>query len=134
MVTFSAKEIPLRTALNKILSDLGLTYVIGDDVLLITTPDKAGSILQTRLYDVRDLVLRDADPLGPADFDSLVEAIRTSVNPQSWERNGGPCSIAPYASNGLCTLIVVQTFDGQEQIDGLLNELRHLKPQRYLRQ
>jgi hypothetical protein len=131
---FALKDISLRAALNHMLSPYGLTHLIKDDLLLITTKDKAATMLETRLFDVRDLAMRETDLNGTPEFDSLVEMIRQTVNPQSWDKMGGQCSVAPFGNNGVCALVVVQTYDGQEQIESLLAELRHLRPQRIMRQ
>ena len=39
------------------LRDLGLTYVVQDEVLQITTPDVAEQRLVTKVYPVADLVI-----------------------------------------------------------------------------
>ena len=49
--------IPLRSALRIILEPLGLTYVIRNDVMEITTETEAAEILSTRVYPVADLVV-----------------------------------------------------------------------------
>ena len=46
----------VQTALRLILEQLGLTYVTHDNVIMITTPEDAGSQLVTRVYDCRDLM------------------------------------------------------------------------------
>ena len=46
------------------LRDLGLTYVIKDDALWVTTPEKADEILVTRAYPVADLVVPFQSMLG----------------------------------------------------------------------
>lgn len=56
-ITKNLKGISLRSALRLLLGGLDLTYVIKDEVLLITTPEKAGSELVTKVYPVADLVL-----------------------------------------------------------------------------
>jgi hypothetical protein len=130
LVTFSIKNITLRSALNFILTPHGLTSMIKDEVLLITTKAKADSIFETRLYDVRDLVVHDDEPGAPPDFDSLVDAIRLTVNPQSWDKAGGQGSVAAFSNNGVCALIVWQNDQGHEQLEQLLNKLRSLEPTR----
>lgn len=60
-VTKKVKGISLRSALHLILNDLNLTYMISDEVLLVTTPDRANRTIETRVYPVIDLVL-PADP------------------------------------------------------------------------
>jgi hypothetical protein len=56
-VTANLKGITLRSALRLMLSKMDLTYVIEDEVLQITTAEKAGTKLVTRVYPVADLVL-----------------------------------------------------------------------------
>ena len=56
-VTTNLKGVSLKSALRLMLRGLGLTYVIKDSVLLITTPEQAESELETYVYPVGDLVL-----------------------------------------------------------------------------
>ncbi|NLF72708.1 MAG: VWA domain-containing protein [Candidatus Anammoximicrobium sp.] len=56
-ITRNLKGISLRSALRLMLKDLGLTYVVKDEVLLITTPEEAESKLVTKVYPVGDLVI-----------------------------------------------------------------------------
>jgi hypothetical protein len=52
--------------------------------------------------------------------DELLEAIRGSVDPDSWKENGGHCSIDHFAGK----LIVTQYDEAQTQVADLLNALR----------
>ena len=56
--------ITLRSALRLMLRDLELTYVIADEVLQITTQERAGSSLVTKVYPVGDLVLPIQSGIG----------------------------------------------------------------------
>ncbi|MGB9687981.1 hypothetical protein [Thermogutta sp.] len=56
-VTKSLRGISLRSALRLLLRDLDLTYVIKDEVLLITTPEQARNDLVLKVYPVADLVV-----------------------------------------------------------------------------
>ncbi len=56
-VTKSVKGISLRSALRLILEEFDLTYVVQDEVLKITSKEKADEILTTRVYPVADLVI-----------------------------------------------------------------------------
>jgi hypothetical protein len=60
-VTVSFKQISLRAGLRNMLGELGLTYLIKDEVMQITTPEDAGSQLITKVYRVGDLVV----PIAP---------------------------------------------------------------------
>jgi tetratricopeptide (TPR) repeat protein len=66
-VSKNLRGISLRSALRLMLKDLELTYVVRDEVLLITTPEEAESKLVTKVYPVGDLVLpitSGGSPLG----------------------------------------------------------------------
>lgn len=54
-VSYRLRNIKLKTGLKVLLGELGLTYMIQDDALVITTPEDAGSHLHIRVYDCRDL-------------------------------------------------------------------------------
>ena len=56
-MTKNLKGVSSKSALRLMLHELGLTYVIKDEVLLITTTEAAESKLSTRVYSVADLVI-----------------------------------------------------------------------------
>jgi type II secretory pathway component HofQ len=58
-VSINVHEIKLASALNLILRQNDLTMIIQDEVLQITTKDRANSILVMRVYDVHDLAEAD---------------------------------------------------------------------------
>jgi hypothetical protein len=60
-VTKDLSGISLRSSLRLLLGDIDLTYLIKDEVLLITTKEKAGENLVIKVYPVADLVL----PVNP---------------------------------------------------------------------
>lgn len=55
-VTRNLRDVSLAAILRRMLKDLDLTFVIRDDVLLLTTPEEMGAKLSTRVYPVFDLV------------------------------------------------------------------------------
>ena len=55
-VSFDVKGISLKSGLRLMLRPLGLTYVIEDEVVQITTPEDAGSRQNVRVYDCRELL------------------------------------------------------------------------------
>ncbi len=61
-VTKSLRGVQLGSALNLILEDLELRYVVRNEVLQITTPEDAESQLEIRVYDCRDLLAMPAPP------------------------------------------------------------------------
>ncbi|HEV7221327.1 MAG TPA: hypothetical protein VGN42_01405, partial [Pirellulales bacterium] len=56
-VTRNIKGITLRSALRLMLGEMDLTYVIRDEVLMITTKTEAENMLSTKVYPVGDLVI-----------------------------------------------------------------------------
>ena len=56
-ITRNIRGISLKSALRLMLKELDLTYLIDNEVLLITTQDEAGQRLSTKVYPVADLVL-----------------------------------------------------------------------------
>jgi hypothetical protein len=55
-VTKSLRGVRLRSALNLLLEDCELTYVVKDEVLQITTPQDALAMMEIRIYDCRDIL------------------------------------------------------------------------------
>ena len=66
-MTVSLRGISVRAALALILRNLNLTWVVRDEVILITTPEEAESWMEARVYDVSDLTL----PLSSYPFDGM---------------------------------------------------------------
>jgi hypothetical protein len=56
-VTLALSDIPLKSALNLLLDPMELSYVVRNDVLMITSKLSAASQLETRVYPVADLVV-----------------------------------------------------------------------------
>ncbi len=67
-VTLDVKGISLRSALKLLLRPLDLTYVIQDEVLMITTPEEAENRLSIKVYPVGDLVI---PPYSPASMGGM---------------------------------------------------------------
>ena len=125
-------ETRLRFALVRMLSERELTYIIRDEVLFITTHEKAEESLLIGLYPVRDLVEIGNDswiePLGArCDFESLTNVIQSTIAPDTWGTVGGPSSIG--ALLPVPTIVIAQTQDAHEKISELLTTLREVKKQ-----
>ncbi|MEO1498111.1 MAG: vWA domain-containing protein [Planctomycetota bacterium] len=63
-ISVNLRNISLRSALRLMLKPLELTYVISDEVLLITSEDEALNRLSVKVYPVADLVLPIITPQG----------------------------------------------------------------------
>jgi len=84
--------------------------------------------LNAVVYNVGDLVRSKLD--AEADFDSLIDTMISSIEPESWSDLGGHGSIEPLAPD---QLVISQTSDVHEKIEALLKSIREgrtkLKPQ-----
>ena len=60
-----------------------------------------------------------------ADFDTLIELITTTIEPDSWDEVGGPGTIAEFPTN--LSLVISQTQEVHEKISDLLEQLRRLQ-------
>ncbi len=96
-VTVRLVERQLQTVLQAMMLDLGLSWTLRDGVLWITSPDEAGQLFKTAVYDVRDLC-RDR-----AESEALRGAVTSQLSTELWEDLGGPGSIC-FARPG--TLVV----------------------------
>ncbi len=113
-ITAKLQNITLRSVLNLLLRDLKLTYLVKDEVLMITSPERADAFLEARVY---------AFPRqSPAQMDALVKLIR-EMDPESWSDSGGPGYIGVYGHG----LLVRQTQKVHEQIHQVLHQLQYLK-------
>lgn len=126
-ITFTVSGIPLGAALRLMLRPLDLTYVLHDDVVLITTVDEAQGLVEARVYDVTDLLVVDPVSRRP-DYDSLIQMISSVIAPDTWpEGNRGAISVLPPGS-----LVVLQTESAHDALEQLLRNLRALQERRDL--
>src|SRR5262249_50720291 len=92
-VSVSLKDVTLRTVLKKVLADVGLTYIVKEGAIQVTTEERAKQTLTVRTYYIGDLLgfapgVRFS-PYARA-INDIIGLIVSSVEPQSWWVNGGP--------------------------------------------
>ncbi len=124
-ITLRLADVSLLSGLNFMLHQMDLTWTIHDEVLLITTPEEAENMLITKVYDVADLVLcKDKAGEEWADYDTLIELITSTIEPDSWDEVGGAGAIevAPFA--GAKMLVLAQTCQVHWQVEQLFDKLR----------
>jgi hypothetical protein len=119
-VTVNIHNVSLRSALRLMLKSTQLTYVIEDEVLMITTPQAAEANLKTCVYDVGSLI---GDRGG--DFDSIIDAIVSCVATDTWSENGGGEAEIRPIKPGL--LVISQTAAVHEEVRNLLEALRKMR-------
>jgi len=100
-ITFKANKITFRTALKKILGDVGLAYILKDGVVQVVTPQVAANTMTTKSYYIGDLLPVPDIRFGPLFNQSrdqyfanqVMQMILMTVEPQSWAMNGGQGTI-----------------------------------------
>jgi hypothetical protein len=113
-VTISLKDVTLESALDLLLSPLQLDFMIKDEVLRITTAAEERQTFQMEVYPVRDLLLDRG-----FDREELLDVLRSSVAPQSWDNSQAMLRIA---RDNL--LIVRQTPRTQRDLGRVLEQFR----------
>ncbi len=120
-ITMCLTGVSLESTVDLILRQHDLTWIVWDEVLLITTPDKAAESMTTNVYDLTGLFGHDASA-----SDSLVSLITDTIDPTSWCQ-GGPGAIVTLRTEGLHVLVITQTQKVQWRIDELLKTLADFK-------
>ncbi len=124
-VTIELSALPLRSALNLMLRRFYLTWLIENDVLLITTFEEEDSLLTTKVIDVADLVVcKNTKGELWDDYDSLIDAITTTILPTTWDQVGGPGSIVPANFGTAKAIVVSQTYTAHCRVAELLEGIR----------
>jgi hypothetical protein len=122
-------KVAARTVLRTILSNLGLYYTVKEEVIMVTTAEKARSMMTTKVYPIGDLVSGGLLPLqlGGGGLDQLamtqnakmiIEMITSSVDPPSWKVNGGEGTIV--FNLATMSLVVKQSAEVHSMLGGLM--------------
>ena len=126
LVTLKLAGVKLRSALRSLLDPIGATFVVQNEALIITTKTYADNITPTRVYQVHDLVVvPNRSTVAVPDFESLLELISLSVQPETWRENGGTYGeYRSFQGPGILVLVITQREEAHEQIEKLLADLR----------
>ncbi len=126
-VTAELRRVTLPVALSMLLHPYDLTYLLANEVVLITTTDVAYQELTVGVYPVADLVQFGEWKVGGGkqDFAPLVDLIQQQISPDSWNKVGGPGAIE--TSYNTSSLVVSQREDAHEELRRLLDGLRRLR-------
>ncbi|QDU27273.1 hypothetical protein ETAA8_23600 [Anatilimnocola aggregata] len=121
-VTIALKDVSIQSFLNLTLRNLNLTFMVRDEVLVITTVEETQSPenMTTRVYPIKDLL--DAKT---HDYDALIDLITSTIEPDSWQDVGGPGSISAFENS--CCLVFSQRRDIHQRVAALLTTLRKAK-------
>lgn len=89
-----------RTVLRTVLADLGLTYIIKNEVIQIVSQARANQELVTRVLPVDSLLFGQTGWTPEA----LIDFIQNNIEPSSWKSGGGNGTITFYPA-GRCLII-----------------------------
>jgi serpin B len=121
-ITISLEAIRRDAALDFALRSLALDWTIAGNAVVISTPEELERTLATRVYDVSALI--GGDGFDGADFDSLIDAIQSTVHTETWAENGGgEAEIRPLWVGKKGVLIISQTRRAHLAIRKLLDDL-----------
>ncbi len=121
-ITVHLEHVYSATAINIVLQSLGLASMIEDEVLKVTSEERAQGGLQITVYQIKDLV-GDAEDVK-LEFERLIETIRMVVAPESWDNMGGSGSLSAHFSTN--SLVVRQVRLVHDEIEWLLAEMRNI--------
>lgn len=120
-VQIDVRDVSVRSALDRVLVEFGLTTLAQDEVLLITTRDVAEGRTEPRIYDVRDLIPCDR---GEYEYDPLIDLIGSMIAPHTWEGTG------PLPIDTMYGCLIIEQSDAvHAEITALLDLLRKVKQQ-----
>lgn len=123
-ITVHLQDATLQTTLTRALKPFDLTFLIDDELILITTIDEASQRLETTIYDVYDLLawnsLERQEIPGERDYEAIIMFITSTIAPTTWDDVGGPGAITPLMG----MLVISQTQEVHAQISDVLLSLR----------
>jgi hypothetical protein len=102
-VSVSVKGVTVRFLLRKILGDLGLTYVVKDEVIQVVSTKQAKDLMSVQVYYIGDLARNRFQAAV------LIDLIQSTIEPESWKANGGTGSI--YYNPITRSLVIKQTSE-----------------------
>ena len=109
-INASLSGITLRSALHIMLRPMGLTAIVEDEVLKVTTLERAEERTATRVYN-----------LSAIGGDALIDrVVRESVAPDTWRQGGGEGTAVVTGRS----LVVTQTHAVHERVEALLRRMQ----------
>ncbi|QDU54208.1 hypothetical protein [Aeoliella mucimassa] len=139
VVSVNLRHMSLGSALQHLLRPFDLTYMISDEVLLVTSDDEALTRPKVAIYPVGDILAAkpgyennseaEDKKRRSEDISALIDLIISTVASDTWVENGGPEAEIRAIQPGL--LVISQTTDVHEQLTHLFDALRRAKQHEY---
>ncbi len=129
-IDFKADGESVTEVLDRIVQPLKLGYAVKYEVVLIAVAEKLlpdPEEYSVKTYEVADLVAPKAGTgETKPDFGPVVQRIKTTVQPETWDRKGGSATIRSF--NSTSSLVVRQTAAGHVAVERLLEKIRQERP------
>jgi hypothetical protein len=127
-VTLDASNRTLRAILDEMAHQHGLAWTFDHEVLLVTTPEEEECLLETRAYDIGDLLsYHNNRGENAPDFDAIIGMIEVSIEPTHWDDTGGAGSIGAFEGDAIHAIVVRQAWHIQLKLESLLANLRQVR-------
>ena len=121
-ITLTLAGVSLRSTMKMMLDDYGMTWVIEDEVLKITSKTKSEEKQISRVYPVADLI----DPTDDESAQELVIVLQAAVSDANWEEVDGTGGTI-YPVKFTKSIVIRQTQFVHEGVVKLLDSLRGAK-------
>lgn len=115
-LTLTIKDRPLGKILDLLFQDFGLTYVLRDGVVLVTTQARASELMTWVVYNIKDLA--PTEELQK----QLAGAVQRMTSGQWVEADGAGGTL--FASDASGCLLIKQTDRAHAEIQALFHQLR----------
>lgn len=128
-IDLKVKDEPVSRIIQQLIEPLNLTYVVKQDVVLIShlEPRLEGpEEFVVRTYDVTPLLTAMGDEEQADEFTRLIKQIRTTIRPGTWESPDKGPAITPFKSSR--SIVVRQTPSVHAEISRMLEKIRQEQP------
>lgn len=125
LITSPLNDVSLAAFLRVSLEQWRLTYTIRDEAIVVSTEVDLHEPEEVRVYPVLDLVTPLSRTTRPLDFESLIDVITATIQPQAWDEVGGPGLIERFTESG--ALVIRQSSQVHAEIEAFLTNLRAIK-------
>lgn len=106
LVTMNIEDLPLDSALDFLTDSYGLGWYVEGGMVVITTEQEANQRMSSRLYSLKG-----------ANEPRLIETIQETLEPSSWEANGGQGRLSALSEG---QIVVWQNRRGHELVEALV--------------
>lgn len=122
-ISVRLEDVSFSNLLDVTLRSFNLTTIIEDEVLKITSIQRAQGELIAVVYAVKDLISEDEEVT--LELQRLRVMLKTVIAPESWDEVGGSGAMVPHP--GTKSLVVRQVRSIHEEMSWLLQQIRNVR-------